>query len=88
MITRRGAAKLMDFGIARIAHEQQLTMHDDEPSVTPEIHQPGAIGRLRLHRRPSDLYVLGLILYEMLVGEPYARRRRPLNTVRADLPPY
>src|SRR6185437_14571983 len=26
MITRRGAAKLMDFGIARIAHEQQITM--------------------------------------------------------------
>ncbi len=35
----------------------------------------------------SDLYSLGLVIYEMLVGEPYARRRVPLAQARPETPP-
>jgi eukaryotic-like serine/threonine-protein kinase len=87
MITRRGAAKLMDFGIARIAHEQQITMMTTSHPGTPMYMSPEQSAGYGYIDGRSDLYALGIILYEMLVGEPYARRRRPLNTVRGDLPP-
>ncbi|MGI8856427.1 MAG: serine/threonine protein kinase [Thermomicrobiales bacterium] len=87
MITRRGAAKLMDFGIARIAHEQQLTITTGGHPGTPIYMSPEQSAGYGYIDGRSDLYALGLILYEMFVGEPFARRRRPLGAVRGDLPP-
>ncbi len=87
MITRRGTAKLMDFGIARIAHEQQLTITTGGHPGTPIYMSPEQSAGYGYIDGRSDLYALGLILYEMLVGEQFARRRRPLGAVRGDLPP-
>lgn len=39
------------------------------------------------HHSTSDLYSLGLILYEMLVGTPYVRIRQPLDAARPGTPP-
>ena len=87
MITRRGAAKLMDFGIAQVGHESLRTQVASGHPGTPIYMSPEQASGYGYIDGRSDLYALGLILYEMLVGEPYARRRRPLGTVRGDLPP-
>jgi serine/threonine-protein kinase len=87
MITRRGAAKLMDFGIAQVGHESLRTQVASGHPGTPIYMSPEQASGYGYIDGRSDLYALGLIIYEMLVGEPYARRRRPLGTVRSDLPP-
>ena len=87
MITRRGAAKLMDFGIAQVGHESLRTQVASGHPGTPIYMSPEQSSGYGYIDGRSDLYALGLILYEMLAGEPYARRRRPLGVVRTDLPP-
>ncbi|MGI8854753.1 MAG: protein kinase domain-containing protein [Thermomicrobiales bacterium] len=87
MITRRGVAKLMDFGIAQVGHESLRTQVASGHPGTPIYMSPEQASGYGYIDGRSDLYALGLILYEMLAGEPYARRRRPLGTVRGDLPP-
>jgi eukaryotic-like serine/threonine-protein kinase len=87
MITRRGAAKLMDFGIAQVGHESLRTQVASGHPGTPIYMSPEQASGYGYIDGRSDLYALGLVIYEMLAGEPYARRRRPLGTVRSDLPP-
>lgn len=87
MITRRGAAKLMDFGIAQVGHESMRTQMASGHPGTPVYMSPEQSSGYGYIDGRSDLYSLGLVLYEMLAGEPYARRRQPLGTLRSDLPP-
>lgn len=88
MITRRGAAKLMDFGIAQVGHESLRTRDASRHPGTPLYMSPEQAGGYGYIDGRSDLYALGLVLYEMLAGEPYPRRRQPLGAVRRDLPPH
>ena len=84
MITRRGVAKLMDFGIAQVGEESQRTQIAAGHPGTPLYMSPEqASGQGYLDGR-SDLYALGLVLYEMVAGEAYARGRRALRVVRPD----
>lgn len=85
MLTRRGVTKLTDFGVAQVGHESQRTQSAARHPGTPLYMSPEqASGRGYLDGR-SDLYSMGLILYEMLAGESYGRTRRPLNVARPDL---
>jgi hypothetical protein len=77
----------MDFGIAQVGHESLRTQVASGHPGTPIYMSPEQASGYGYIDGRSDLYALGLIIYEMLVGEPYARRRRPLGTVRSDLPP-
>ncbi|MHB8646809.1 MAG: protein kinase domain-containing protein [Thermomicrobiales bacterium] len=87
MLTRRGVTKVTDFGIAQVGQESQRTQIVSGHPGTPIYMSPEqASGSGYLDGR-SDLYSLGLVLYEMLVGEPYARKRQPLNVARPDLSP-
>ena len=76
MLIERGAAdliKVLDFGIAKVTSEASAT---GAPLTrlgsifgTPQYMPPEqAAGRVVDHR--ADLYSLGLVLYEMLVGHP------------------
>jgi tetratricopeptide (TPR) repeat protein len=66
MIDRGGSAKIMDFGIARSLREKGIT----GPSVligTPEYMSPEQAEAKEVDQR-SDIYSLGIILYEMATG--------------------
>ena len=68
MIDRAGAAKVLDFGIARARADDALTratvVLGSAPYMSPEV----ALGATADER--SDIYSLGCVLYEMLTGRP------------------
>jgi len=67
MIDKGGNAKIMDFGIARSIRERGIT----GPSVmigTPEYMSPEQAEAKEVDHR-SDIYSLGIILYEMATGK-------------------
>ncbi|MFN2222822.1 MAG: serine/threonine-protein kinase PknK, partial [Candidatus Promineifilaceae bacterium] len=68
VVTRGGVVKLTDFGLARRVKDQALS--DGEPLAgTVEYMAPEVIlGRPATPQ--SDLYAMGIILYEMLAGRP------------------
>jgi serine/threonine-protein kinase len=85
LVTRGGAVKLLDFGIAKLIGAQRPEGDDstrtlvDEIVLTPEYAAPEQL----LGELPStatDVYQLGMLLYVLLIG------RHPLTTVgtRAD----
>ncbi len=87
MLTRRGVAKVTDFGIAQVGHESHRTQMTIGHPGTPIYMSPEQAASAEYLDGRSDLFSLGLILYEMLIGEPYVRRRQPLATVRVGLSP-
>lgn len=61
-----GRVKLTDFGIARITHEDSLTL-DGQVFGTPSYMSPEQVVGRAIDTR-SDLFSLGVVLYEMLSG--------------------
>src|SRR5829696_1068904 len=95
--SRRGAAKLTDFGVAHLVGEEALTLTGDVVGTLAYMAPEQAAGRPVDER--ADLYSLGLLLYEALAGSnpvrggsPTATARRigtllpPLARARSDLP--
>ncbi|WP_162845958.1 serine/threonine-protein kinase [Seongchinamella sediminis] len=76
LITRRGRAKLTDFGIARDAAVNAMPRRGSESALSPE-HLSGTGLDLR-----SDLFALGCLLYRMLYGEHPFWRQGSLDTQR------
>jgi len=87
MISRRGGAKVGDFGIAQVGTESQRTQVVIGHPGTPLYMSPEQASGFGYLDGRSDLYSLGLVIYEMLTGEPYARRRVPLTQARPETPP-
>ncbi|HSS33894.1 MAG TPA: serine/threonine-protein kinase [Solirubrobacterales bacterium] len=74
-------AKLMDFGIARLADESPLTAADDVVGTLAYMSPEQAEGR---EAGPeADVYSLGVTLYECWSGENPHRRASPAATARA-----
>ena len=65
MITPEGAAKIMDFGIAKVSGSLTST---GQVLGTPNYMSPEQVKGRQLDGR-SDLFSLGVMLYEMLTGE-------------------
>jgi serine/threonine protein kinase len=83
-VTTRGRAKVLDFGIAKLVTDSTPTAAADEGSwwvdsavtaggVTPGT--PAYMSPEQARREPldgrSDIYALGLVLYEMATGRPF-----------------
>jgi serine/threonine protein kinase len=75
-------AKLVDFGIAKTFDESTQLTSDGSALGTPYYMSPEQIEGRTVDAR-SDIYALGIILYEMLVGEvPFADQSTPAVLVK------
>jgi serine/threonine-protein kinase len=67
LIDEEGSAKVTDFGIARTLDEEGLTVDGRVLGTTDYVSPEQALGQPVTGQ--SDLYSLGIVLYEMLTGE-------------------
>src|SRR5438874_1680812 len=67
LIDEEGSAKVADFGIARTLEEDGLTADGRVLGTTDYVSPEQALGQHVTGQ--SDLYSLGIVLYEMLTGE-------------------
>jgi len=70
LITPDGRVKLMDFGAALLEGARKITTASLSPALgTPDYMSPEQVQGQRGDAR-SDVYALGVMLYEMLAGQP------------------
>jgi len=67
IITRSGTAKLIDFGLAKLAGQAKLTQAGSTMGTAPYMSPEQAEGKT-VDRR-SDIWSLGVMLYEMTTGQ-------------------
>ncbi|HEX2398363.1 MAG TPA: protein kinase [Solirubrobacteraceae bacterium] len=88
LIDAEGSAKVTDFGIARSLEEEGLTADGRVLGTTDYVSPEQALGHLVTAQ--SDLYSLGVVLYEMLTGEvPFRGENQvavAMKHVREELP--
>ncbi|NIM91454.1 MAG: protein kinase [Candidatus Aminicenantes bacterium] len=77
MIDKQGNARIMDFGIARSLEEKGIT-GAGVMMGTPEYMSPEQVEGEEADQR-SDIYALGVILYEMLTGKVPFEGDTPLS---------
>ena len=88
LIDEEGSAKVTDFGIARTLDEEGLTADGRVLGTTDYVSPEQALGHDVTGQ--SDLYSLGIVLYEMLTGDvPFQGENQvavAMKHVREELP--
>jgi eukaryotic-like serine/threonine-protein kinase len=88
LIDPEGGAKITDFGIARTLTEEGLTIAGRVLGTTDYVSPEQALGQHVTGQ--SDLYSLGIVLYEMLTGEVPFKGSSPvavaMRHVREEVP--
>ena len=88
LIDEEGSAKVTDFGIARTLDEEGLTADGRVLGTTDYVSPEQALGQPVTGQ--SDLYSLGIVLYEMLSGEvPFTGENQvavAMKHVREEIP--
>ncbi|WP_168219098.1 protein kinase domain-containing protein [Limnoglobus roseus] len=83
LMTLDGQPKVTDFGLAKDIAGSSGQTHAGSILGTPSYMAPEqAAGRVTDIGPPTDVYALGCILYEMLVGHPPFRGESPIATIR------
>ena len=83
MVDPRGLVKLMDFGIARVSGSERLTRVGGFVG-TPEYMSPEQIRGEDANER-SEIYALGILLFELLNGRPPFRSQGEFDVMRQQL---
>jgi eukaryotic-like serine/threonine-protein kinase len=88
LLTSEGRAKITDFGIARQLSQEGLTMDGRVLGTTDYVSPEQALGEAVTGQ--SDIYSLGIVLYELLTGEVPFTGDTPvavaMRHVREDVP--
>jgi hypothetical protein len=88
LISEEGGAKITDFGIARTLSEEGLTIAGRVLGTTDYVSPEQALGQPVTGQ--SDLYSLGVVLFEMLTGDVPFHGSSPvavaMKHVREDIP--
>jgi serine/threonine-protein kinase len=79
MLDPSGSARLMDFGIAKKQGEGTLTTTGTILG-TPEYMSPEQAQGQKIDHR-SDLYALGIVIYELFTGQVPFRGETPISTI-------
>ena len=88
MVTSEGLVKVIDFGVARA--DRRLVRKEEGLQGKPAYMSPEQIQGLPLDGR-SDVFAVGVVLYELCSGRPLFQREDMVSTfyavVRGDIPP-
>ncbi len=82
LLTSKGDPKIADFGLAKKLDDQGGQTQSGSVMGTPNYMAPEqALGRTRELGPAADVYSLGAVLYEMLVGRPPFKGETVLDTL-------
>lgn len=81
MLTRNGTLKILDFGLAKLAAEHQAITMNGETVGTLLYTAPEQLRGERVDHR-ADLWALGAVAYEMIIGSPPFKGGSAASTTR------